>query len=190
MGHGLTATVLGGDFSRLEIFANGSGIAYHSGDLFLGNIGSALVAAAGPMGPTIAGVSFIIMSQNFNATRLALVALAGIMTISALLWVRPFFGFAFVGLFAIIIFLIALKGSPGFQKITLQFLGVQAFVSMYLSVDYLLSEGGMIGKQAFLSDTAVISKYLFLPYWFWGGLIILFSIYLIVRSFKYIYYNK
>jgi hypothetical protein len=45
MGHGLTALFLGGNFHKLVMLPNGSGYAVHSGSLFLGPIGRALVAA-------------------------------------------------------------------------------------------------------------------------------------------------
>lgn len=190
MAHGLTATILGGDFMRLEIFPNGSGLAYHRGPLFLGNIGSAMVAAAGPLGPTFAGISLIVMSTSPRSTRLMLAALGAIMVISAVIWIRPWFGFLFITGFSVIILLIALFGGRGFQRVTLQFLGIQAFVSTYMSIGYLLSSGGNIGGNAYKSDTAVIAENLLLPYWFWGGLIILISVLLIYKSFKYIYHSK
>ncbi len=73
MGHGLTAVLLGGEFHRLEIYPDGSGLAIHSGELFLGRVGQALVAAAGPMGPPLAGALFILASRRHSTTRLGLV---------------------------------------------------------------------------------------------------------------------
>jgi hypothetical protein len=49
-------------------------------------------------------------------------------------------------------------------------------MSAYLSIDYLFSSGGTIAGKEYLSDTAVVQKYLLLPYWFWGSLIISLSI--------------
>jgi len=53
MGHGLTSILVGAHFDRLEIFPNGSGIAYttyYSNAWIPMNIGRALVAAGGCLG--------------------------------------------------------------------------------------------------------------------------------------------
>ena len=54
LGHGLMAWLLGGDFVRLEIFADGSGLATHRSTTTLA---SALVAAGGLVGPAVAASS-------------------------------------------------------------------------------------------------------------------------------------
>ena len=64
MAHGIIALILGGSFHQLEIYADGSGLAVWSGNLFLGNVGKAIVAAAGPLGPTAAGAILIILSKK------------------------------------------------------------------------------------------------------------------------------
>lgn len=58
MAHGLMALLMGGRFTKLLIFSNGSGVAYYTGPLFFEPISRALVAAAGPMGPPLAGAGF------------------------------------------------------------------------------------------------------------------------------------
>ncbi|WP_414422192.1 M50 family metallopeptidase [Synechococcus sp. W60.1] len=78
MGHGLMAGRLGGEFHRLEIYPDGSGLAIHSGELFLGRVGQALVAAAGPMGPPLAGALFILASRRHTPTRLGRVLLGSL----------------------------------------------------------------------------------------------------------------
>lgn len=72
MAHGIVALLLGGNFQQLKVFPDGSGVAYHSGALYLGPIGRALVAAAGPMGPPIAGAALILASRSFKTANLSL----------------------------------------------------------------------------------------------------------------------
>ena len=62
MAHGLTAMLLGAEFERLVIFGNGSGFAEYSGSMW--GIGQAIVAAAGLLGPSIAGCLMIIASRS------------------------------------------------------------------------------------------------------------------------------
>ena len=189
MAHGFTAIALGGTFNKLEIYPNASGLAEHSGDLFLGNIGRALVAGGGPFGPTLAGAFFIISSKNPKTTKFALYLLGIVLIISAIIWVRPIFslGFALIFIYGIFILIITIKGNRIFQKLTIQFLGVQACISVYLSIGYLFSSGGVINGQSFVSDTGILSEYLLLPYWIWGTIILIFSAFMIVKCIKYVY---
>lgn len=187
MGHGFSALLLGGNFIRLDIFPDGSGLAAHSGSSYLGNIGRALIAAGGPVGPTIAGSVFIIASKKEKPAKLILLLLSFILIVSAILWIRTFFGLSIIIAFGLITGLIALKGKPSLQKASLQFLGIQAFMSLYLSINYLFSKGGVVDGKAFNSDTQVMADNLLLPFWFWGGLIILLSLFLIYLSLKKVF---
>ncbi len=184
------AMILGGTFHNLEIFPNGSGLARHSGMLIFGGIGTAMTAAAGPVGPTVAGSIFMAMSRKRASTGFALFLLGAMLILSVIFWVRSLFGALIILAFGVIILIIAIKGRSGLKAITLQFLAVQAFASVYLSIDYLFSSGGVIGLKDFQSDTAMIEQNLFLPYWFWGGLIIVFSIIMFVASVRYVYSGK
>ena len=187
MGHGLTALMLGGDFQYLEIYSNGSGLAVHSGDVFLGGFGRAIVAAGGPLGPTIAGSFFIAVSKNPKIAKIILLILGVILLLSVLIWIRSLFGVIFIVLFGFLILFIALRMRDEIKTLTLQLLGVQACVSVYLSIGYLFSTGASVGGASYMSDTAVMQDALFLPYWFWGALIIIFSLFLIYKSIKYAY---
>ncbi|WP_369025321.1 M50 family metallopeptidase [Qipengyuania sp. RANM35] len=169
MAHGLTAAALGANFQRLVIFANGSGYAEHSGSLW--SVGQAIVAAAGLLGPSIAGSLMIIASRSRRATRLALLGLGAALLVTTLIWVRSIVGWVVLPLFALAALYIAARGSEKWQRISVEFLGVQGAVSVYQDFDYLFSPGGVVGGHAALSDTGRIADALILPYWFWGGAI-------------------
>jgi Peptidase M50B-like len=184
MGHGLMALLLGGQFRKLEIFGNGSGVATYAMSLSLGPIGPAIVAAAGPMGPPIAGAGLILASRSFKAASLSLKILGGFLLVSTLIWVRSLFGFVAIPVLGLIILGIGLKAPRWMQGFAVQFLGVQACVSTYHQLDYLFSySAGPLG----LSDTAQIQQRLFLPYWFWGGLMAIASLIILVQSLRVAY---
>ncbi|MEO1375737.1 MAG: M50 family metallopeptidase [Cyanobacteria bacterium J06635_10] len=184
MGHGLAAILLGGNFQQLQISADGSGFAIHSGRLFLGPIGRALVAAAGPMGPPIAGAILILASRNFKTASISLKILGGFLLFSVLIWVRSIFGIIAILTLGLIILLIGLKASRWFQGFSIQFLGVQACISTYHQLDYLFTPtAGPLG----LSDTGQIQRQLFLPYWFWGGVMAIASLLILVQSLRIAY---
>ncbi len=187
MGHGLTAILLGGNFHKLLIYPNGSGIAQHSGSLFLGRIGQALVAAGGLMGPPIAGAAFIVASRRFRNAHYSLMFLGGMLLISALIWVRSLFGFVAISLLGITILAIALKTPKWLQGFAIQFLGVQACINTFHQLDYLFTGAAVIGGRQMLSDTGQIARQLLLPYWFWGSLIAAASLIILVQSLRIAY---
>ncbi len=184
MGHGLAAIFLGGNFIQLKISADGSGVAYHSGRLFLGPIGRALVAAAGLMGPPIAGAILILASRSFKTASISLKILGGFLLFSVLVWVRSLFGIVAITLLGLIILAVGFKGNRWFQGLSIQFLGVQACISTYHQLDYLFTPtAGPLG----VSDTGQIQRQLLLPYWFWGGIIAIASLIILVQSLRMAY---
>ncbi|WP_413199448.1 M50 family metallopeptidase [Nostoc piscinale] len=184
MGHGLMALILGGQFQKLEIFSNGSGVATYRIATSLGPLGPGLVAAAGPMGPPIAGAALIMASRSFKAASLSLKVLGSFLLLSTLIWVRSWFGLLAVPLLGLIILGISLKAPRWMQGFAIQFLGVQACVSTYHQLNYLFSySAGSLG----LSDTAQMQRYLLLPYWFWGGLMAIASLIILIQSLRVAY---
>ncbi|MBW4607654.1 MAG: M50 family metallopeptidase [Hassallia sp. WJT32-NPBG1] len=187
MSHGLMALLLGGQFRKLEIFGDGSGVATYAMSLSLAPIGPALVAAAGPMGPPIAGSALILASRSFKTATLSLKILGGFLLLSTLIWVRSLFGLIAIPLLGLIILAIALKAPRWLQGFVIQFLGVQACISTYHQLDYLFSySAGPLG----LSDTAQIQQRLLLPYWFWGGLMAIASLVILVQSLRIAYRSR
>ena len=187
MGHGLMALLLGGQFQKLQIFSNGSGVATYGIRPLLGPIGPAMVAAAGPMGPPLAGAALILASRSFRAATLCLKILGSFLLFSTLIWIRSWFGLVAIPLLGLIILGIALKAPRWAQGFAIQLLGVQACVSTYHQLDYLFSRSaGPLG----LSDTAQMQRYLLLPYWFWGGLMAIASLVILVQSLRVAYRSK
>lgn len=189
MGHGLTALLLGGEFDRLLIFANGSGLAFHRGG-FLGPIGHAIVAAGGPMGPAIAGAALILLSRRFQTAHYGLIALGAALLLSTLLWVRSLFGLVAIPVLGLVILAIALRSPRWVQGFAIQLLGVQACISTFEQIDYLFTYQANVGGQVSLSDSAQIAQVLLLPHWFWGGLMAIGSLLLLVQSLRMAYGTK
>ncbi len=184
MAHGLMALALGGSFQELVINQDGSGIARYTGPIALGSIGQALVAAAGPLGPVLAGSAIIVASRRTGASSIGLFILALAMLISALLWIRSLYGLISIPLIAGVILIIAAKAKPHIRVFVFQFLGVQACVSVFQQINYLFSyNAGPLG----LSDTGKIQNLLFAPYWFWGAMISLASAFLLFQSLRMAY---
>jgi len=186
MAHGLMAVLLGANFKKLEIFSNGSGLARYEyrGSLFLGSIGNVLVSAAGPMGPPIIGAGFILASRSWQTSQQLLIILGSFMLISVLIWVRTGIGIILITLLGLIILGIGLEASPEIKVFAIQFLGVQACISTFRDFNYVFR------YYNGYSDTAKIAKILILPHWFWGILITMASIFLLVQSLRITYFSN
>ena len=171
MGHGLAAAALGGDFEQLVIFADGSGYALSSIPADMMAISHALIAAAGLVGPSVAGAIMIVGSRSKAATRWLLAGLGVALALSTLIWVRSLAGWIVLPAFSAVTLFVAASGRERLQRFTIELLGVQAAISVWRDVRYLFSDGGFVGGRYAPSDTAAIEDALLLPYWVWGGLI-------------------
>ena len=187
MGHGLTALVMGGKFSTLVLFSNGSGMAIYGGHVAFGDVGRAMVAAGGPLGPSLAGALFILAGRRHITSSYCLILLSVTLFVSALIWVRSIFGLTAVGVLGAAVILIALKAPPRFQGFAIQFLGVQACISVYRQFGYLFTKSVIIGGKQMLSDTGQISHYLFFPHWLWGMILATLSVLILVVSLRVAY---
>jgi hypothetical protein len=184
MGHGVTATILGASFHSLDLNPDGSGVAYWSGSPFGGPIGRGLIAAGGPLAPTLIGFIGALSSRNENKARLLTLIFSIVLIAGAIIWTRTLFGIGAQIVFGLIFGLIALKGKPNFTRYALQFISLQAFLSMYLSADYFFSYGGAIDGVNYYSDTAHLQQNLLLPYWLWAAMICAISIAAFLYSAK------
>ena len=185
MGHGLTALLMGQDFDRLMIFANGSGVAesYVASDASV--FTHAAIAAGGPLGPSIAGAALIMASAHRKLWRPALWAVAAAIFASTMIYVRSPVGYAVLPLVGATLALIAWRASDGLTRFTLQFLGVIAAMSMLSDFDYLFTEQAVIAGTPMLSDTGQIEAALALPHWVWAILLTLTSAVMVGASLKY-----
>lgn len=184
MGHGLTALALGHEFDRLLIFADGSGIAESRTPADISPLARAAIAAGGPIGPSLAGALLILASGRRRWWRPALALLAGAIALSTLIWVRSATGWIVLPLIAAGLAATAWKARGTLVRFLLQFLGMLAGLSMFLSWDYLFMESAVVGGQLILSDTGAIAASLLLPHWVWALLLTGFAALSIGGSLK------
>lgn len=178
MGHGLMGALLT-RFEDLKIFADGGGVARTGGG---GRIASALIAASGLLGPSIAGAGIIIFGRKEKNAKAVLWILAGAMALSVLIYVRNLFGILAISGWAVAIGLAAYFAKPRFCYFFVQLLGVQFCLNNFKDFNYMFTEGFRRDGAYMVSDSGQIAKSLFLPYWFWGGLVAGLSILFLVGS--------
>ena len=190
MGHGLSALLLGQDFVRLMIFADGSGVAESQLDGDVSSFTRAAIAAGGPLGPVLAGAGLIIASAHQRLWRPVLWGTAAAIFASVIIYVRSPIGYGVLPLVAAGISLIAWKAPDGLTRFTLQFLGVLGAMSMMSDFNYLFTEETVIGGERMLSDTGAIEAALFLPHWVWASIILTLCLGITGASLKYALNDK
>jgi len=174
LGHGLTALLLGHAFDQLLLHADGSGQALWHGTP--GRVGTAAIAAGGLLGPTLAGISVLLLSRAPRFARAALAVLALLMALSWLCWVRNPFGQAFVLAWIAGLGLAARFLSERSAAFLLHLIAATLCLAWFTDLDYLFSAQAVVNGAAYPSDSAVIAQALWLPYWFWGGAVALLSL--------------
>ncbi len=170
LGHGLTAILLGGHFSTLEMWQNGAGQASFS--LAPSRLARALAAAGGLIGPAVVAALAFVCARQEKASRWCLTGLGLILVVTFLTVVKGLFAYFFIGLLAAALLTLGLKVPARWSQPALVFLAVQLSLSVFSRADYLFTDRA--GDK--LSDVAAMAEALWLPYWLWGALCGLFSI--------------
>lgn len=187
MAHGLAALLLGGSFEKLVLLPNGSGVAYFTTDLYFGELGLALVALAGPVGPALFG-SFLISISKSKIARTILVMFSLFMFASVIIWIRSWFGAIFIAIFSLILLFISIKAREVWLKRISTFIGIQAIISVYQSLGYLYSTSSDYISFSGKTDTEVIQSILLLPYWFWATAILVINALIFYYSIRKVYF--
>ena len=173
MGHGLTALLTGAEFDQMLLHADGSGVAVWRGNP--GRLASAFIAAGGLAGPAFAGVALLLVSSKPRFARNVLVALSVLLLVSMALWSRNVFGVAFLLAVAIALGIAAKMLPDAAAAFVLHLIAAMLCLSWFNNLGYLFSAQAIVNGVAMPSDSAVIAQALWLPYWFWGGVVAVFS---------------
>lgn len=177
LGHGVSAVIVGGNFEKFVMHADGSGVAFwtHAGDV--GSAGRAFVSAGGLCGPAVGAAVCFITARRHTWARYALGAFGFLLLFAMLLVVRNGFGLVFAGGLAAVLLALAFLANDDLAQFGLLFFGVQLALSVFSRGDYLFVEKAVMGDGTIMmSDTGQMQAALGLPYWFWGGLCGAFSI--------------
>lgn len=181
MGHGVTALLLGGTFERLELYSTLGGVAIHRGSY--GRVGLTLISAAGLLGPALWGGGFVVAGARAKSARFVLAGLAAALALSGALVVRNLFGMTAIGLLAVAVGLLAVKGPEWCRIVATQMVGIQLCLGSLGDLDYMFTKTFVRNGQVQNSDTQVIAEQLFLPYWVWGAVIGALSLVILVAAF-------
>ncbi len=167
MCHGLAAIVLGGSIREIEIFSDGSGLAYTARPT--GRIPTALVASAGYVGTAVIGGGMLLVRNRRHAGTVGLALLGGAMVLSTLLWVRNLFGVVATPLLGVGL-IVATRASAEWAGRLYTFLAVTCCLNAITSIRVLFGSNLVVaGKPAGSSDAQTVADALFLPAPVWAA---------------------
>ncbi len=174
LGHGVAAILVGGEFHRLRVWPDGSGLA----DLSLPNArgARAFAAAGGLLGPPLAAAGLFLAGRSRASARVAMAVCSILFALALLLVVRNFFGAFLVVCMIALCGLAALpRGWEGTRLLTL-LLAVQLALSALSRGRELFEAEATTGGGTLPSDVAQIALALGGPPWFWGLLVAVASL--------------
>lgn len=174
LGHGVSAVLMGGNFEEFKMWADGSGVAMHTGHL--GAVQSAVVSAGGLVGPALAAAVGMGCARKAKAARGFLLILGLGLVVAEVLVVRNLFGLVFVGVLAALCLGVALKAGEEVAQAVVIFLSVQLALSVFSRSDYLFTDVAQTSGGTMPSDVAQMANALVGPYWFWGAVCAAFSL--------------
>lgn len=182
MGHGIAALLVGGSFHQFQMFQDGSGVAMFS--IEPSRLRSAIVAAGGLVGPALAAAVGFAAGRTARGARRMLSVIVIVLALAFVLVVRNSFGWLFVGIFGLCLAWVARRASAETAQLVLVFLSVQLSLSVFSRGDYLFTPVARTAKGPMPSDVGQIAQALFLPYWFWGAVCGLFSVWVLIQGLR------
>lgn len=130
--HGLVMLLAGAGFDRMEVYRDGSGIAFADGAA--GAFGAGAIAAAGYMGTPLWGVALVWFGQREHVARRALLAIGAVLGATTVLFLANRFGQVALGVTAAVT-LVAGLALPGRGAVLLcNFLAAQACVGAVVDI--------------------------------------------------------
>lgn len=160
-GHALAAVLVGGQVAALTIAPDTSGVTHSL--LPAGRLSRGLVASAGYLGAAVVGCLLMAATRVERAAHRVLLAIATLMLLSLVFWVRNLFGFVVVLAWAVALVALARRGVGPAPRFALGLLAIQVALNSVYDIRVLfLVDGGP-------SDAATMAELFLLPAWTWAG---------------------
>ncbi len=174
LGHGIVGVLVGADFDRFVMYADGSGAALVRGEG--GRLAAGAVAAGGLVGPAVVAAASFVLARRARAAKITFLVFGVLLGIAVILVVRSLFGLFFVGAVAGASLLLGSRAPAHVSQVALLFVAVQLALSVFSRGDYLFTDVAMTAVGPQPSDVANMADALLLPYWVWGAACGAFSV--------------
>lgn len=144
LSHGIVMLISGAGFDRMEIYRDGSGLAFAG--YGVGPFASALIAAAGYMGTPVWGVAMLLGARGTRSTRAVLAGLGLLLAGTALLAVSNRFGQTVLAITGASVILVA-AAPRRIAYFVAQLIGAQACVNAVLDIRVLFRPALVVDGQ-------------------------------------------
>jgi hypothetical protein len=149
LSHGIVMLISGAGFDRMEIYRDGSGLAFAR--YGVGPFASAAIAAAGYMGTPVWGTAMLLGARGARSNRGVLVGLGVLLVGTALVVVSNGFGQTALAITGGAVIAVALA-PPRFVHFVVQLIGAQACVNAVLDIRVLFRpalvvDGSVVGAS-------------------------------------------
>lgn len=181
LGHCSVAVLLGGQCDRLEVLPSTGGTAYtrHVSE----PIDRVAVSAAGILAPAVLGGAMLIGARRFNLSRSVLLALSGLLLMTALTWAADKFTFALTVSGASFFALIAVIPNAFVRSLSAQLVAIFLCLEAIADWSYAYVDTFHRGGQEMISDTGNIARLVGGPQEFWATLVCAISAAILIISF-------
>lgn len=190
LGHGIAAMMVGWEFEKLEIWMDGSGMARNLPLPDASRAAYAFVAFAGLAAPTVIAAFCFMLGRSCKASRIGLFTCAAVCVLSAIFFVHNTFGIVFAAVCAAISSALALNKNCQIPQYAMLAMAIVLLTAVFSQSDYLFAAAAQTAEGIKPSDVEQISKNLFLPTWFCGGLVAVISVAVLFVGIRAFFYRK
>lgn len=181
LGHCVAGELLATQCSRIELRPNGGGTAYIFGISSVSS--SAVIYAAGFIGPSLVGAVILIMSRRFGLSRAALLGLSLVLAWTAIEWGQDIFTDAVTWSYSGLFVLLALLSGAFLRAIIAQFFAIVFAVQTVEGWGYAMISGFSRDGIHMVSDTGKLAELLGGTHQFWGTVVMGIAVAILVLAF-------
>lgn len=172
--HAVMMVATGAGLDRLEIFRDTSGLAHPVRGVSV--LAQALISSAGYMGTSLFGALFLVLGRTDRGGRRVLLVVAAAMILTVILAVRNGFGAAAIGVEAIALAALALRGGERASAFMVSLLAAQSTINAVLDIRVLFAGSTVVnGHAGRESDADAMARVVGGPSWLWAAAWLLWS---------------
>jgi hypothetical protein len=183
--HGVVMLMVGVGFDRMDVYPDGSGLAFAEGSA--GPIGKGLIAAAGYMGTPLWGVAMLWLGQDVRSARRALAVVGLLLAITAVAFIANQFGQVAVGSMSLVVVGAGMFLPGRWAMMLCNFIAAQACIGALVDIrvlyrPFLVVAGEERGSDAHQMASATFGHTEPWAIWFWASIWLLWSLALLFTA--------
>lgn len=194
MSHGVVMIVTGAGLSHVDIYRDTSGLAFAQNGT--GGIARAAISAAGYMGAPVIGAIMLVVGQSHRNARFLLAAIATLLGVTALIFVRNDYGIFAIIACAVCLGVLAAVANETISVLAINFIAAQTCINAVLDVRVLFRtnlvvNGSVIGSSdAHSMAMATFGTNGTNAVWFWATAWMLWSLLAFYFALRLIHRRK